>query len=220
MKKYFDILSNVALFKGIAPEEFALMRSCMAAETVSYGKGEIVLMAGDRPAFAGVVLSGTLQIVKENYEGIRTLVAHLRPGDYFAEAIYFARVTESPVTVVSDSDAVVMQLNFSHILQTGPDSRELYQKLIENMMEIIAQKNLFLQSRMEIMRIKSVREKVLRYLDSFPLSQDGGNIIEIPLNREEMADYLCVDRSALSHELMKMRRDGIIEYRKNVFKLL
>ena len=90
-----------------------------------------------------------------------------------------------------------------------------YAKLIENLLRLTAQKNLLLQSRMEIVCLKSVRAKVLRYLASFVPEQ--GRQITIPFNREEMADYLCVERSALSHELARMRQEGLIEYWKNCF---
>ena len=218
MEQYFDLLGSVALFKGISPENLFSMLSCLSAEIASYGKGEILLMAGNKPTYVGVVLSGTLQIIKENYGGTRTLLAHLAPGDFFAEALCCAGVEESPVTVLANNDAAVMRLNYSRILRTCPHSCAFHHRLIENMLAVIARKNLFLQSRMDIVRMKSVREKMLRYLESFAAKQ--GRSVTVPLNREEMADYLCVDRSALSHELMKMKRDGIIDYHKNMFTLL
>jgi len=110
-----------------------------------------------------------------------------------------------------------MLLSFSQILHTCPNSCAYHTKLIENMLELIANKNLQLQSRMEIISLKAVRAKVMRYLESFVPKQ--GRNITIPFNREEMADFLCVERSALSHELSKMKRDGLIEYKKNKFFL-
>ena len=217
MTQYFAILHSVPLFRGIAADDLSAMLGCLNAEIASYAKGEILLLAGEKPTHVGVVLSGSLQIVKEDYVGTRTLVAHLQPGDFFAEALCCAKVPEIPVTVVADAKAVVMRLDFTRILQTCSSACTFHHRLIANMLEVIARKNLFLQSCMEIMRLKSVRAKVLGYLTAFPAKQNG--YITIPLSREEMADYLCVDRSALSHELMKMKRDCLLDYHKNTFAL-
>jgi len=110
----------------------------------------------------------------------------------------------------------VMLLRFSRILHTCPDSCAHHTKLIANTLSLVANKNLYLQNRMEIVSLKSIRSKVLRYLESFIPQQ--GRSITIPLSRGEMADFLCVDRSALSHELMKMKKDGLIDYRQNRFE--
>ena len=219
MKEYYEILSNVDLFRGVSLDKFEKLLSCLNAQIASYKKGDIILMEGDKPVFVGIVLSGTVQIIKENYEGTRTIVAHLGQGDLFQEAICCAKVKESPVSVVADTAVVVVKLEASRILHTCSNCCEFHKTLIENMIEIIARKNLFLQSRIEIMRIKSVRQKVLQYLMAFVSEQNKG-FITIPFNREEMADYLCVERSALSHELARMKKDGLIDYRKNTFKLL
>lgn len=217
MEKYDDILHQVDLFRKIPTEDLTSMLTCLAAETVNYKKNEIILLAGNKPEYVGILLSGTVRIVKEDYEGNRTIMAALEPGDFFAEALCCAGVEESPVTVTADTDSAVMLLNFPRILHVCPNSCIFHQKLIENMLGIIARKNLFLQNRMGIVRIKSIRKKVLRYLKSF--AQKQGRIITVPLNREEMADYLFVDRSALSHELIKMKQDGLIDYKKNIFIL-
>lgn len=214
-----EILKNVTLFRDIAAGDLSSMLSCLLAETVRYQKNEILLLTGEKPERVGIVLSGRLQVVKESLEGERTLMAILEPCDLFAEALCCAGVEESPVTVVADSDSEVMLLDFPHILHTCSNSCVFHHKLIENMLRIIANKNLFLQDRMDIVRKRSVREKVSSYLETFAVKQ-GGRTVTIPLNREEMANYLCVERSALSHELMKMKRDGILQYNKNSFTLL
>lgn len=217
MKKYFEILCKVSLFQDINPNDLDAMLSCLLAETAQVEKNEILLMAGEKPKRVGIVLSGRLQVIKESFEGERTIMAILDPCDLFAEALCCAGVQESPVTVIADSDCTVMLVDFQHILQTCSKSCVFHHKLIENMLRVIAEKNLFLQNRMDIVRKKSVREKVLTYLEAFTLKQ--GRSVTIPLNREEMANYLCVERSALSHELMKMKRDGILSYSKNSFTL-
>lgn len=217
MKKYFDILKSSELFKGIDGDDLEAMLGCLGAEAKDVNKNEIVLLAGDKPRHVGVVLYGQLHILKEDYEGNRTLVAAVTPGEIFAEALCCANVNESPVTVAADTDSTVMLLSFARILHTCPSSCLFHTKLIESMLRLIANKNLQLQRRMEIIGMKSVRMMIIRYLESFISSQ--GNIITIPFNREELANFLCVDRSALSHELARMKKDGLIEYRKNEFVL-
>ena len=160
---------------------------------------------------------GQLHILREDYDGNRSLLTVVMPGEIFAEALCCVGVAESPVTVMAHTEATVLLLPYQRIPHACPNACAHHAKLIENLLRLTAQKNLLLQSRMEIVCLKSVRAKVLRYLASFAPEQ--GRQITVPFSREEMADYLCVERSALSHELARMKRDGLIEYRKNSFVL-
>jgi len=216
LKEYFDKLKSVKLFRDIETAELETMLECLGAEVKDVTKDEIILLTGDRPNFVGVVLTGQLHIVSEDYDGNRSLLAVATPGEVFAEALCCAGVQESPITVIAGTDSTVMQLRFNRILHTCPNSCAHHTKLIANTLSLVANKNLYLQNRMEIVSLKSIRAKVLRYLESFIPQQ--GLSIAIPLSRGDMADFLCVDRSALSHELMKMKKDGLIDYRKNRFK--
>jgi len=217
MNEYLPILRAAQLFRGITDAELETMLSCIDARTKAYRKGRIILLAGDKPQNIGIVLKGQLQIVREDYDGNRSIVAVLAPGDVFAEALCFAGVAESPVTVIADQDSIVILLGFARILHTCPNSCSFHREFIGNMLELIAVKNLRLQSHMEILSTKSIRARVLLFFESFNAKK--GREIAVPLNREEMADYLCVERSALSHELARMKRDGLIEYKKNKFVL-
>lgn len=194
------------------------MLTCLQAKTMAYRKDAVLLEVGSKPEYVGVVLSGRLHIVRDDIDGNRTLVATLAEADTFAETFCCAGVNESPVSVLAGTDVTVLLLSFSRILHTCPNSCIFHQTLISNMLQIIAQKNLYLQNRMEILCMKSVRSRVLEYLGTFAAKQ--GRSFTIPHNREEMAEYLCVERSALSHELSRMKRDGIIAYRKDNFSLL
>jgi len=218
MEKYFYILKSVGLFKGIDVGDLEAMLKCLGAEIKNVKKNKIVLLSGDKPQDVGIVLSGQLHIVREDYDGNRTLVAAVTPSEVFAEALCCAGVEESPVTVIADTDTTIMLLRFSRILQTCQNLCSFHTRLIENMLGLVANKNLQLQGRMEIISLRTVRNKVTRYLESFV--QEQGRTITIPFNREELADFLCVDRSTLSHELSRMKKDGLIEYRKNKFKLI
>jgi len=218
MKEYLSILKTVSLFRGIETAELESILGCMSAEIKAVSKGSIILLAGDTPRQVGILLSGQLHIVREDYDGNRSLIAVLTPRDIFAEALCCAGVSESPVTVIADLDSTIALMNFERILHVCSTSCSFHRELIKNMLKLIAGKNLQLQSHMEILSLKSIRARVMRYIES--QAQKQGCEVTIPLNREELANYLCVERSALSHELMRMKKDGLIDYRKNKFVLL
>jgi len=217
-EQYSDILGTIGLFKGIGATQLKPMLDCTGAWVKTVKKGEIILLSGDKPTFIGIVLSGQFHIIREDYNGNTALMAAIMSGEIFAEALCCAGVSESPVTVVSAANSSFIQLMFSRILHICPKSCSFHRKLIENLLELLAKKNILLQNRMEIISIKSVRGKVMHYLESF--AQKQGENITLPFNREEMANFLCVERSALSHELAKMKRDGLIEYSKNRFTII
>ena len=214
-EKYLDIIESTNLFKGINSAERGILLECMNAKTENIKKGQIILLAGNKLEFFGLVFSGLFHIIRENYEGNRKLIAAMPPGGLFAEALCCAGVKISPVTVVAAADSCYMKLYFPRFLNICSVSCPFHVKFIENMTGIIAKKNLMMHNKMEILELKTIREKVMRYLESF--SEDD---ITLPFNREEMANYLCIERTALSHELIKMKKDGLIDYKKNRFILL
>jgi len=218
MTEFYEILKKVGLFDGIDVSDLEKMLECHGAERRTFHKNDILLLAGDKPRYIGIVLKGDLHISREDRDGNRHLITAVTPGRIFAEALCCAGVTESPVTVTSETDSQVLLLDFSRMLSTCSNSCLFHARLIQNMIRLIARKNLFLQHRMEIISLKSIRAKVRLYLEAFVPSQ--GRDITIPFNREELADHLCVERSALSHELARMKADGIIDYQKNKFTLL
>ena len=206
------------LFKDIAAADLQRMLACIGAETASIKKGGIILLEGDSLRHVGIVLAGQLHVLRENYDGSRLLLATMPPGEIFAETMCYTGASKSLVTVMAKVDSMVMLLDFSRILRTCSSSCPFHAKLIENMLRLVVSKNLMLQHQMAIVSLKSVRSKVRRYLES--LEPEQGRDITIPFNREELANYLCVERSALSHELARMKKDGLIEYRKNNFRIM
>ena len=214
-ENYSTILELTGLFKGIKFQEIQSMLNCLGSKIQNIKKGGIILLSGDRLEYIGIVLSGILHITRENYDGNRSVLAVIKQGGVFAEALCCAGITESPVTVIAAEDSCVMKLSFTRILKTCSSSCLFHTKLIENMAGLIAKKNLMLQSKMEILELKTIREKVMRYLETF-----NARNITLPFNREEMADFLRVERSALSHELTKMKKDGLLDYKMNKFTLL
>ncbi len=193
------------------------MLDCLGARSVKSPGGEALLQAGEPAGFIGVLLSGTAHIRKDGLDGQPALIARLGPGDLFAETLCLAG-RPSPVWVMTQEPCQVLRLPAETLLHPLQEACRFHARLLENLLRIMAEKNLHLQARMEILAAKTLREKVLLYLRPFLEAQ--GQRFVLPLTREQMAAYLGVDRSALSHELMRMKTDGWLTYRKNHFTLL
>ena len=207
----------MTLFEGIDDGDFEKLLNCLGACRLEFPKDSFVLLAGEPVRSVGIILSGTANIIRENDEGERIIITALQTGSFFGEALCCAEVKESPVSVIASADSKVMLLDFQLILGICPSDCSFHSQLIKNMLRIIADKNLLLQNRLDIVSRKSLRAKILAYLE-FQSSRFGREFA-IPFNREELADHLCADRSALSHELARMKGDGILDYRKNHFQL-
>ena len=216
-KAWHDVLKKVSLFKGINENELDAMLQCIGAEVKNVLKREFALLVGDSATHIGIVLCGELHILRECLAGKRSIIAVTMPGEVYAEALCCAGIEESPVSVMAKTDSTVMMLDFSHILRPCSNVCGFHGKLIENMLKVVAIKNLKLQNRMELVSMKSIRSKVLHYLESF-VPKQGLNIV-VPFNREDLANFLCVERSALSHELARMKAEKLIDYRRNHFYL-
>lgn len=216
MREFQEILGSVRLFAGIAQEDYPAMLACLDARVAEVKKDDFLLLAGDRPTHVGVVLSGRLHVSRVDLDGNRSLLASLLPGDFFAEALCCAGVKESPVSVQADTEGQTMLIPFARILHTCPQSCSFHSRLLENMLGVLAHKNLTLQSRMEALGHKNLRGRLLCYLEAAAVGQ--GRRFSIPFNREELADYLCVDRSALSRELGLLKKEGMLDYWKNNFE--
>jgi len=217
VKAWYDVLQTVSLFNGIEKSKLDDILQCVGGTVKNVRKGEFALLAGDEVTQIGIVLSGELHIISECFDGKRSLTASLLPSNLYGGALCCAGIKKSPVSIIAKKDSSVMTLEFSKAIFPCSNICGFHGKLIENMLRNVAHKNIQLQNRLEIMSINSVRGKVLHYLESFVPIQ--GQNITIPFNREEMASYLGVERSALSHELARMKADNLIDYKKNHFHL-
>lgn len=217
VKLWQDIIKTTPLFEGIEEDKIDTILQCIGGTTKNLQKGEFTLLAGDKVTQVGIVLKGELHVISECFDGKRSVTSSLAPRDMYGGALCCAGMEKSPVSVMAKTDSVVLLLDFTFVFNPCPNSCGFREKLIENMLKIIAKKNIHLQNRIEILSLSSVRGRVLRYLESFVPTQ--GQNITIPFNREEMANFLCVERSALSHELAKMKADHLIDYKKNRFYL-
>lgn len=190
---------------------FANQRSCR--------KAEIILREGDRPSAVGIVLSGCVHIVQEDFFGNRNIIAEIGEGALFGEAFVCAETAHSPVSVVAAGDCEILQIDYMRIFVAHAPDGAHSDLMIKNMLRVLGQKNMSLVSKLEHITKRTTREKVLSYL-SEQAKQQGAPTVDIPFNRQELADFLSVERSALSAELSKLRDEGLIEFKKNRFILI
>ena len=218
MKEISLLLNRMPLFAGIKPENLPAMLSCLGAKRSGYRRQDIILLEGQPVPAVGIVLSGSLQIVKEDYRGNRNILAELAPGSLFAESYACVQAKSLPVTVLSVTGSEVLWIDYARIVNTCPSACRFHSRLIENMLKIVAAKNIALSRKIEHISQRTTREKILFYL-SDEAAKAGKNEFDIPFSRQEMADYLCVDRSALSGELGRLSGEGVLTFRRNHFRL-
>lgn len=214
-----DLLSKVSLFQGIEKKDIGSMLACLQASKRTFLKNETILRAGEIISHLGIILSGRGQIIREDIMGNRNILSNLEVGDMFAEAFACAESQRLPFQVVAISECKVMFLDYRRIVTTCSSSCYFHTSLIQNMMKILAVKNVLLTQKMEHMTKRSTREKLLSYL-SEQAAKSNSKIFSVPFNRQELADYLCVDRSAMSNELSKLKEEGLIDYHRSDFRLL
>ncbi len=219
MKKYFDILRKCNLFLGVEDENLIPLLGCIGARVESYGKKYTVLAEGSVPKYMGIVLSGSVQIVQVDYYGNRSILSGAEPSELFGEAFACAEIKSLPVSVIANEDSKIMLISAERILHSCHNACAFHQKMIFNLMKNLAAKNIMFHKKVEITSKRTTREKLMAYLMS-EAKRQGKNEFLISFDRQELADYLEVDRSGLSAEISKLRNEGIIECRKNLFKLL
>ena len=216
MREFLPLLAQSALFRGIGAEDLLPLLEGMGARAPAFPRGSAVLPAGQKARELGVVLSGQVQVCREDREGNREILARLEPGDLFGEAFACAGALRT-VAVWAAADCRVLLLDCPTLL--GPAAGSWQGQLSANLMAVLARKNLFLSEKLRHLSRRTLREKLLSYLEQQALSA-GKNSFTIPFDRQELADYLCADRSALSREIGKLRREGVLESRGSAFTLL
>lgn len=211
-------LSAIPLFSGCAPEEIGEMLRCLSASRCAYGRGETILQAGQEAEAMGIVLSGCVQLELDDVWGRRSIIGQAGPGDVFAETYACAPGARLMVSAVAAQKSEILFLNASRLLRTCPTACPFHARLIQNLLAVTAQKSLALSRRILHTSQRSIREKLLSYL-SYEAKLQGMRDFCIPFNRQQLADYLSVDRSALSAEMSRMKRDGLIDYEHSRFIL-
>ncbi len=218
MENILDLLKKVSLFRDIETAEIKSLLTCLSAKTEYFKAKEAIFLAGDKAKFVGIVLSGQVQIVKEDFYGNKNIVASVETGQLFGEAFACADIKTMPVSVFAVEDCEIMLIDYKKIITTCPHNCSFHSKLIYNMLRIVANKNIMLSQKIEFISKRTTKEKLLAYLSS-EAKKAGCKSFTIPYNRQELADYLSVDRSAMSAELCKLRDNGFLEFDKNKFIL-
>lgn len=211
-------LSNTPLFHGIREDEIKEMLSCLNAREKTYKKDEVVFRSGSSVTEIGLVLSGSVNIVVNFYWGNSHIFGHVGKGQVFGENYAAIPGKELICDIVACEETEVLFLNMQNMLTTCRRGCSFHTRIIQNLLRISAQKNLNLSTRMRHTASKSLRERLLSYLSEQALEQ-GSTQFTIPFDRQQLADYLAVDRSAMSNELSKMQKDGLITYHRNEFTL-
>lgn len=219
MKNLTKVLSLSPLFEGILEKDVLPLLSCLTFKEREYSPGETILAEGDRVDSVGLIISGRAHISMNDFWGNRSIVANLSPGDIFGEVYALSGGTSlSGVEVVAYQPSEILFLNFKRMITVCSSACDYHNRLISNLLKIIGEKNLMITEKMRCLTKRSTREKLLSYF-SLESKKQGNNQITIPFNRQELADYLSIDRSAMSSELSRMQDEGIIEYKKNSFIL-
>lgn len=219
MKKYIDILRKCALFNQIEDENLIKMLNCLGARVEFFDKKYTIFAEGNSAKYIGIMLSGSAQTVQVDYFGNRSILSDITPPEVFGEAFACAEVGAIPVAVIANEPCEVMLIDCSHILHTCSNNCGFHQQLIFNLMKDLAVKTIAFHQRIEITSKRSTREKLLAYL-TYQAKKSGSNSFDIPFDRQELADYLEVDRSGLSNEISKLRSEGVLQSHRKHFVLL
>ena len=219
MEQYLPILRRCSLFSGIEDSHLTKMLTCLGARIESFDKKYTILAEGTQAKTIGIMLSGTAQSIRIDYYGNRSILSEAGPADIFAEDFACAEVNTIPVTVIANEPCEVMLIDCGHILHTCANNCGFHQRLIFNLMKSLAVKTIQFHQKLEITAARTTRDKLMSYL-MFQAQKAGKAEFEIPFDRQELADYLEVDRSGLSAEISKLRREGILDSEKNRFTLL
>jgi CRP-like cAMP-binding protein len=218
MQEFFAILSVCPLFHGIAREDIASMVDCLGGKAAEFGKGSPVFLAGDPAGLVGVVLAGEVHIVREDYYGNRSVITVVQPGHMFAEAFACANLDVLPVSAIAVQPSTVLLLDCRRAITTCENDCQFHNQLIVNLLQATARKNLLLTQKIRYMSQKTTREKVMAFLLD-QAKENGSPSFTIPYDRQALADYLGVERSAMSAEISKLKKAGLIDTNGSWFYL-
>jgi len=218
MKKYFNVLRKCPLFNGIENENLTSMLACLNGHIVKYTKSSTIIEEGQYANTIGIVLSGAVQLERTDYDGNRSIVTIVEPSGMFAEAFSCAE-TPVPINVIATSDCEIFFADCKRIITTCSSSCEFHNKMIYNLLSIMATKNIMLNQKLEVITKRSTREKLMTFLLQYS-KKCSSTKFTIPYDRQQLADYLGVDRSGLSNEISKLKSEGIIQAQKSMFEIL
>lgn len=219
MDDFYPILQSCPLFDGLRTEDLSAILGCLGARKSAVAKGQPIFREGEPATHVGIVLTGAVRLIREDYYGNRSIVAHIEPAQLFGETYACAGVTALPVSMVADTDSELLLIDCRRITASCANACSFHSRVIFNLLRLVATKNLIFDQKIQVTSKRSTREKLMAYLLHQAKLQSSTSFT-IPYDRQELADYLEVDRSGLSAEISKLRREGILECEKSSFKLL
>lgn len=212
------LLQNSPLFKGINASDIEHLLHCFKVREVVFNKDQIIKDHGDHLTEMGFVLEGMIQLERNDYWGNRTIINHISTGEFFGESYASLPHLQIDITILATTKTKVLFIDMDHLLTPCMKGCRFHSQIIRNLVTIVSSKNIILSQKMSHITKRTTRDKILSYLSLLAQKQQSNTII-IPYNRQELADYLSVDRSALSSELSRMQKDGLLTYHKNTFTL-
>jgi len=219
MKEFFPVLQRCPLFEGIQTEDLTAMLHCIGGHLRTAAAGEALYREGDPATHVGLVLNGSVRMVRDDYYGNRSIVAHIGPGELFGETYACAGVSALPVSIVAEEDCTALLMDCRRITTSCSSACAFHSRMVFNLLRMVAVKNLLFDQKIQFTSRRTTREKLMAYL-LHQAKLQGSSTFTIPYDRQELADYLEVDRSGLSTEIGKLRREGVLESNKNTFTLL
>lgn len=214
-----ELVTTCPLFREIDPEELGAMLKCLSAREVTPARGEFIMASPGGAPLMGVVLEGEVEMISEDYFGKKSLLTVLSVGSVFGESYSCVKARNRTIAYQASGKCRVLLLDYDRILHACKLVCRFHHRMIENMVEIIAEKNLELIEKLEVTSRTSIREKLLTYLTR-QAERAGSLTFTVPLGRTELAEYLCADRSAMTRELSRMREEGLVDFNKRTFTLL
>ena len=204
---------TTSLFDGVSPEEYAAMMTCFKASVKTYAKGEEVPMPKGR---VGVVQRGRITLLKTDVNGIRTILEQLKEGGVFGDSIGFAWA-DTEFYLLADEDCDVLYIDYEHIVKRCPNACAHHSAVVSNLVRLMSEKTQALSEHLEILSRRTIREKLLAYF-SLLAAKNKSAYFTLPFSQTSLADYVCVDRSAMVRELRRMSEEGLIEIERRHVK--
>lgn len=214
-----ELVKSCPLFRGIDPEDLGAMLKCMSAREIEPERGEFIMTTPGSAPLMGVVLAGEVEMISEDYFGKKSLLTVLPVGSVFGESYSCVKARNRTIAYQASGKCRVLLLDYDRILHACKLVCRFHHRMIENMVELIAEKNLELIEKLEVTSRTSIREKLLTYLTR-QAERTGSATFQVPMGRTELAEYLCTDRSAMTRELSRMREEGLVAFDKRTFTLL
>ncbi len=218
MEKYLPILESCPLFSTMTSNEILSVMNCIKGRIIRKDENEFILRVGEATREMGLVLSGSTLIIQEDIWAHRNIMSKCIPGDFFGETYAATAGSVLNISVIANEKCEILMISLDEILNGCANQCSHHHRLIKNLVYVLANKILILNSKITHMSKRTTRDKLLSYLSSEAIKQ-GKLSFNIPYDRQQLADFLCVERAAMSVELSKLQKEGYFTTKKKHFEL-